>query len=296
MSSIIPAGEIRWGLQLPIQSQSTIYAQGWEATAGPSELLAITLAAESAGAAYVAVCDHAAIPRPLDQKMGAIWYDTVATLGWLAARTSRIWLMSHVYVLPYRSSLLTAKAFSTLDLLSGGRMILGVGAGHVEREFELVGASFADRGRVLDAAIDDVREVFRTGELADAVVEPRPARRGGPPIWVGGSSSAALRRAARRGDGWLPQGPPRMGLRGAIALIHEERARALGDAAEPMDIGGFTGPVDPSEPGPVVAMIAKLRSLGINHVQVQFRSGSATHFAELVEQFGAEVWSRLDAG
>lgn len=293
MTSIIPAGQFRWGLQLPIQSQSRIYAQDWEAAAGPAELLAITIAAESAGAAYVAVCDHAAIPRPLDETMGAVWYDTVATLGWLAAQTRTIWLMSHVYVLPYRSPLLTAKAFVTLDALSGGRVILGVGAGHVEGEFELLGVPFAERGRILDVAIDDIREIFRTGGISDAVVEPLPARAGGPPIWVGGSSSAALRRAARRGDGWLPQGPPKMGLRGAIALMHDERVKALGEDADPMDIGGFTGPVDPTEPEPVVAMLTKLRSLGINNVQVQFRSNSAAHFAEQVEQFGVDVFSQI---
>ncbi|MCB1262735.1 MAG: LLM class flavin-dependent oxidoreductase, partial [Acidimicrobiales bacterium] len=88
---------------------------------------------------YVAVCDHVAIPRPLDETMGTEWWDTIATLGWLAGITEHVRLLSHVSVLPYRHPLITAKAFSTLDVLSGGRAVLGVGAGHVEAEFALLG-------------------------------------------------------------------------------------------------------------------------------------------------------------
>ena len=293
-ASPIRAGAISWGVQLPVQSQSTIYVQPWEAAAGPMELLAVTQAAERAGALYVAVCDHAAIPRPLDSTMGSVWYDTVATLGWLAASTERIVLMSHVYVLPYRSPLLTAKAFATLDLLSEGRVILGVGAGHVEREFDLIGADFARRGAALDAAIDEVRLAFTSGEVHDAVVAPRSPRAGGPPIWVGGSSVPALRRAARRGDGWLPQGPPAMGMRAAIELIRAERLAAHGPDAPPIDLGGFTGPVDPTNPGPVVELLGKMRRMGLSHVQVRFESSSALHLAEQLDQFGVDVWSQLD--
>src|SRR5690349_1108751 len=108
MAPIIPSGSMVWGMQLPIQSQSTIYAQPWEADAGPEDLARIARAADRAGAFYVAVCDHVAIPRPLDEKMSGTWYDTVATLGWLAAQTTDTHLMSHVAVLPYRHPLVTA--------------------------------------------------------------------------------------------------------------------------------------------------------------------------------------------
>ena len=121
MAAVIAPGSVEWGIQLPIQSQSTAFVQPWEASAGPAELAAVAVAADRAGAFYVAVCDHIAIPRPLDETMGDVWYDTIATLGWLAAQTERAQLLSHVYVVPYRSPLVTAKAFSTLDLLSGGR-------------------------------------------------------------------------------------------------------------------------------------------------------------------------------
>src|SRR5213083_427777 len=130
------------GIQLPIQSQSTIYAEPWERDAGPDELTAITRAAEAAGFAYVGVCDHVAIPADRAASMETAWYDTVATLSFLAAATKTIRLLSHVYVPGYRHPLQVAKAFATLDHLSKGRVIMGVGAGHVEGEFGVLGLDF----------------------------------------------------------------------------------------------------------------------------------------------------------
>ena len=160
MGAIIPAGQVVWGLQLPIQSQSTRYVQPWEAAAGPDELALVAQAADDAGAFYVAVCDHVAVPRPADEAMSSTWYDTVATLGWLAGITERVRLLSHVYVPAYRHPLATAKAFSTLDVVSGGRIVMGVGAGHVKGEFELLGLPFEQRGALLDEAIDALRAAF----------------------------------------------------------------------------------------------------------------------------------------
>ena len=166
MASIIPSGTLAYGIQLPIQSQSTIYAEPWEGAAGHTELAAVARACDAAGFLYVAVCDHVAIPRPSDEKMPTSWWDTMTTLGYLAGITTDVRLMSHVYVLPYRHPLMTAKAFLTLDEVSGGRAILGAGAGHVEAEFELLGADFASRGKVLDEGIDVVRAAFAERALA----------------------------------------------------------------------------------------------------------------------------------
>ena len=148
--------------------------------------------------------------------MQTAWYDTVATLGWLAALTTEVRLLSHVFIPAYRHPLVTAKSFMTLDHLSGGRAILGVGAGHVEGEFDVLGIPFAERGGITDDAVDVIRAAF-DDEFPDIDTErwsvhgvgqsPRPTQ-AHLPIWVGGSSRPALRRAAERGDGWLPQGPP----------------------------------------------------------------------------------------
>jgi hypothetical protein len=93
---------VAFGLQLPVQSQSTIYVQAWEPSAGAAELVQVAQACEAAGFAYVAVCDHVAIPRTHADAMSTAWWDTIATLSYLAAVTERIGLLSHVYVLPYR--------------------------------------------------------------------------------------------------------------------------------------------------------------------------------------------------
>ena len=302
MTALIPPGRVVWGLQLPIQSQSGIFVQPWERDAGPDELGRVARACDDAGAFYVGVCDHVAIPRPLDQTMGATWYDTVATLGWLAAQTRHVHLLSHVFVVGYRHPLVTAKAFSTLDLLSGGRAILGVGAGHVEGEFAALGTDFGSRGSVLDEALDVIVEAFRTGEYGEALIAPRSPRAGGPPIWVGGSSGPAMRRAVRGGDGWLPQGRPKMGMRAAIEWLGAERARLHPDDPS-FDIGMNTEPIWIGEPdwdagehtltGSADAIAARLRSyrsVGASQMQVRFMSRSCDEAVEQIERFGREVW------
>ncbi len=204
----IPPDTLVYGMQLPIQSQSTIYAEPWEASAGAQELAFIARAADRNGFWYVAVCDHVAIPKPLDEKMGTSWWDTMATLGWLAGITEHVHLMSHVYVLPYRHPLMAAKAFLTLDELSGGRAVLGVGAGHVQAEFELLGVDFAQRGAILDDAIDVVRAAFTdeypavetaTVTVRDAGLRPR----GRPGRWAPhlGRGIVAPGAASRGGQG-----------------------------------------------------------------------------------------------
>ena len=160
MPAVLPTDHLAVGLQLPVQSKSTSFAQPWEAEAGVAELAAVARAADASGFWYVAVCDHVGVPRDHAVAMGTEWWDTVATLGWLAGVTERVRLVSHVLVAAYRHPLAVAKAWSTLDVLSGGRAVLGVGAGHVEAEFEVLGAPFATRGRDLDEAIDALRVAF----------------------------------------------------------------------------------------------------------------------------------------
>lgn len=303
MAAIVPEGEAMWGFQLPIQSQSTVFVAPWEAEAGPDELGRIAAAAETAGAGYVAVCDHVAIPEAQVEAMGATWYDTVATLGWLAARTTRLRLLSHVWVLPYRHPAQTAKSFATLDRLSDGRMILGVGAGHVQGEFELLGADWAGRGKAVTDAIVAVRDAFTTGAIDGCRLEPAPVQPGGPPIWVGGSSVPAMRRAARLADGWLPQGPPDGGMRRAIAAVIADRAEHFG-AERPFDVGihagvlrltdsDATGEHTVTDHERAIAQLRTCRSIGANQLQVRFESRSAEDFCEQVEAFGDLIWPEV---
>lgn len=294
-------------MQLPIQSQSTNYVQPWELDAGPDQLAAIAIAADRSGFDYVAVCDHIAIPDAQAEAMSTTWYDTIATLAWLAGQTTRVHLLSHVYVPAYRHPAAVLKAWTTLDALSGGRAILGVGAGHVVDEFTLLGLDAAARGRATDDALAAIRTGFATGRIADATIAPVAHRPGGPPIWVGGSSPAALRRTAEFGDGWLPQGTPYPEMPAAIEAIGQHQERLHGER-RPIDVGIITSFVylgtptfDPpagtfaGDPERIARGLGKLAALGVTQLQVRFAASSAAEYAEQVERFGTEVRPLLPA-
>ncbi|MFD5627845.1 MULTISPECIES: LLM class F420-dependent oxidoreductase [unclassified Streptomyces] len=311
---VLPEGRLAYGMQLPIQSQSTIYAEPWEAGAGPPDLVEIARAAEQAGFAYLASCDHVAIPRRLADAMSTVWYDPVATLAHLAAVTERVRLLSHVAIVGLRHPLAAAKQYATLDHLSGGRLILGVGAGHVPEEFEALGVDFARRGAVLDESIDALRAALgpdeypvHHGKLYDFEglgQLPRPAQER-VPVWVGGSSPAAVRRAALRGDGWLPQGDPRDRLPEQIAKLHRIRREA--GVTDPVAVGAITEPLYVGTPGWEVgrrtlhgapeALAESLRAygaMGVHQIQVRFRSRGRTELTDQITAFGAEVAPLLD--
>jgi probable F420-dependent oxidoreductase len=308
----VPPGEsLAYGIQLPVQSQSTIYAEVWEAAAAPADLVAIARAADRAGFAYVAACAHVAIPRRLADAMSTVWYDPVATLAHLAAVTERVRLLSHVAVVGLRHPLLTAKQYATLDHLSGGRLILGVGAGHVREEFETLGVDFEQRGAVLDETIDALRAALGPEEFPEhhgkaydfegLGQRPRPAQVH-VPLWVGGSSPAAVRRAALRGDGWLPQGDPRDRLPAQIERIR----RLRGDSGRPFTIGAIAEPLYVGAPawevgrrtltGAPEAIAESLRAygaMGVHQIQVRFRSRSRAELIDQIAAFGADVAPRL---
>jgi probable F420-dependent oxidoreductase len=306
---IIPEGPLVVGMQLPIQAQSTMFVADWERDAGPDELIAITRAAEEAGFFYVAACDHVSIPERLAPAMGTTWYDPISTLALLAGVTTRIRLMSHVWVLAYRHPLLSAKAFSTLDHLSKGRVIIGVGAGHVPEEFETLGIDFNHRGKLLDEAVDALKTALvdefpsvtgPTWTFSGGGARPRPVQQPRPPVWIGGSSPAAVRRAGERGDGWLPQGTPKKDMPAQIAALQEHRARVGG---EPVEIGAIhlpflyvgapawdVGPgVKSGAPEEIAASLLDFKKMGVSHVQIRFKVRSCDEQLDQIARFGADV-------
>lgn len=220
MARVFAEGRLVYGMQLPIQSQSTIYAEPWEASATALDLAEVARAADRAGFGYLATCDHVAIPRRLAGAMSTVWYDPVATLAFLAGITERVRLLSHVAILGLRHPLLSAKQYATVDHLSGGRLVLGVGAGHVQEEFEALGVDFAGRGAVLDETLDALRAALGPEEYPEFEGErfafkdlgqlPRPAQ---PriPVWVG-----------------APRPPPCAGPRCAVTAGSRRATRGTG--------------------------------------------------------------------
>jgi probable F420-dependent oxidoreductase len=173
----------------------------------------LAAAAENAGFDMISSTDH---PFP-DEKWlsggGHHAFDPFVSLAFMAAHTTRIRLLTMLVVAGYRHPFITAKAAGSLDNLSGGRLVLGLGAGYQRAEFTVLGASFEDRGPRLDAAVTAIRTAW-SGDVVSFddpyypahghVMLPRPAQPDGPPIWFGGNSARALKRVAEVGDGWMP--------------------------------------------------------------------------------------------
>ncbi len=185
----------------------------WGPGVSPESLASWTALVEALGYHLVMISDHVAPTPDVVAKYPTPLYDPFTTLGWLSAASRTIELGTTVIILPYRSPILTARMSATVDRLSGGRFILGVGVGWARQEFEALGVPFERRGAISNDYLAAIKTLWtrdvasHSGAFAsfkDVHTAPRPLRRPHPPIWIGGSSDAALRRAVRYGEGWHP--------------------------------------------------------------------------------------------
>ncbi|MDO8211111.1 TIGR03619 family F420-dependent LLM class oxidoreductase [Conexibacter sp. CPCC 206217] len=185
------------------------------------------------------------------------WLDPYALWGFLAGITERVELASGIVVLPYRDPVAQAKMLGTLDVLSGGRMVFGIGAGHVAAEFDALGIPYRERGRRTDEYIDVMRALLRgretsfdgpTVKLPSVLPLIEPVQRPMPPFLIGGGSRAAIRRAVDRGDGWLPAHVAPEHLGRGIAYM-EEYAASVGREPVPVSLSMVTRIVDPAAAG-----------------------------------------------
>jgi probable F420-dependent oxidoreductase len=179
--------------------------------AGPDAIRRSAVQAEALGFADVWVSEHVILPKDASYPPSALFYEPILTLTWAAAATKRVRLGSSVMVLPMHHPVPMAKQISTLQCLSEGRVIFGIGVGWLEAEFAAMGVPFRERGRRTDESIalmkalwnDDpvsFKTKYITAEIADMRMRPKPST---PiPIWVGGSSEKALMRAVKLCDGW----------------------------------------------------------------------------------------------
>jgi alkanesulfonate monooxygenase SsuD/methylene tetrahydromethanopterin reductase-like flavin-dependent oxidoreductase (luciferase family) len=295
----VPPGTRVFGIQLPVQSHSLSAAVEWEHSAGPDAIARIARAADDAGFFYVGVCDHVAIPDERIPTLSSFWADCIATLSWIAPQTTRVRLLSHVYILPYRHPLVAAKQFATLDWLSGGRVICGIGAGHLTQEFEILGADFEHRGGEVGRRVPQLIAALEDEQVAPGFgAAPRPAQHPRPPVWLAGSTPPAIARAAKLADGWLPQGPSDDAM---VDLLLRTREQA-GRADEPMAIGHITPRVfvgTPSwdvddgtitgAPQDVAEQVVASGAARANQIQVRFASRGLDEDCEQLAAFGAHV-------
>jgi probable F420-dependent oxidoreductase len=204
-----------------------IYVRNMGPQSTQETLLACARAAEATGLDDLWVGDHIAIPPDDAEGSGGRYLDVLATLAYLAGTTSRIGLGAGVLALPYRPALATAKWIATIQELSRGRLLLGVGAGWMEAEFRAVGVDPRRRGKVTDQTLAFLNRCFAADEVEangqPFLFLPRPPR---PPIFVGGLPPHALRRVIEYGDGWMPMGPNADVLQAPIAEL-----RAAAEAA-----------------------------------------------------------------
>jgi alkanesulfonate monooxygenase SsuD/methylene tetrahydromethanopterin reductase-like flavin-dependent oxidoreductase (luciferase family) len=250
---------------------------GIQVRPGVDDLASAAQVAEGAGFAYAAVRDRTAPLAPSGPGREPVSYDAVATLSYVAAATRRIRLLGLGDVLPCCDPGMIARQWSTLDALSGGRAVLGVG-----------GADLDDR---------------RFAAVRAEVARPHPDGHR-LPIWIEGSSPAAMRRAAEVGDGWLSTGPPEGGMSAGIARLRELRERA-GRADEPFTVGAVSGPLYVGEPRwdigravhgspeQIASFLRVLAGLGVDQIEVAFRSRDAHEQYEQIRLFGAEVAPRV---
>ncbi len=249
-------------------------------------LLDCARAADEAGLDSLWVTDHIAIPPDDAEGSGGRYLDPLATLAFLAGATDRIGLGTGVLILPYRPPLPTAKWVATVQELSAGRLLLGVGVGWMEAEFRAVGAAKRRRGADSDATLAFLRRCFDGDPDADEdVVEangqrflfrPRPAR---PPIYVGGAPPHAFERALRYGDGWMPMGANPAKLRPQIETLHRlARERNL---PEPEVVSFGALPLD--DPSRAADRLDELAGIGVTRFVQGVRYDDAATYRRCVE-------------
>jgi probable F420-dependent oxidoreductase len=293
---------MRFGLTTPIVTLAAGSHAAWEVAAGPAELRRIAVTADRLGYHHLTCSEHVAIPLDVVATRGGRYYEPLATLGWIAAVTERIRLVTHVVVLPYHHPLAVAKAYGTLDVLAAGRVVLGVGVGSLEPEFRLLGADFAGRGPRYEDAVRALRASLGRREPAyegthyrfeGFVVDPCAPRQH-VPIWLGGRTARSLRRALSFADGWDPFYLGVDELKALLARARESGAWRNRHAQErPFDLVFSPEEIhDVTRPDGRAAMTALLRryqTIGATVLSLRFRSTSCDHFLEQLELFARDI-------
>jgi probable F420-dependent oxidoreductase len=283
--------------------------------------------AEALGFDSVWVGDHIILPRHVQSVYpyapdGVSPFDPdepycepLSALHFLAGCTQRVRLGTDVLVLPYRHPVLTAKILATLDVLSGGRVILGIGAGWMREEFEALGlGTYAERGAVTNEYIRLFKELWTKDEplfqgryyqVAGVGFHPKPVQRPHPPIWIGGHTGPALRRAATLGDGWIPIGqrPPAVlapaELADKIARLRT-LTRQAGRPEEAVALGfsttiaferatGSSRQMMRGQPEQIAADLQQYQALGVQNFIFTFRLDSVAGVQETMERIAREV-------
>jgi probable F420-dependent oxidoreductase len=262
--------------------------------------------AEDLGFDSVWIPDHIIVPSAVEERYGPVYYDAIAVLAYLAGVTSRVWLGTTVLVLPYRNPVVLAKQIASIDQLSDGRLIFGVGVGWAEAEFQVLNVPFAERGRRTDEALRLMQTLWTQEAPAfngtyqafsDILFHPRP-RQSPVPIWIGGNSRAAMRRTVEFASGWHPidtaparlqddlqtlqtwcqhsgRTPPALCPRFTVRLQAQaaERQRRFMEGSPPQ----------------LIDDLLRLKALGASHVVLSTQTNDMTQFRWEIDTLAREV-------
>jgi probable F420-dependent oxidoreductase len=285
--------------------------------ATPEIIRTAAVRAEQLGYDSVWVSDHVVVPHANVVNFGETIFDPLVTLGVIAGATSRVQLGTTVLIVPYRNAVVTAKMISSLDALSGGRVLFGVGAGWVAAESAALGVPFAERGAMTDEYLRAMQELWtsRAPSFAGAytrfeglVFEPKPAQKPHPPIWVGGHGRPSLRRAAEFGAAWHPINRAPAELRAGsaeLARLSRERGRATPPAitlrsdlrivgpGESAPTSTHGGRVMAGEPSALVDQIGELAACGVEHLVLEFLAADGRELEAQMSGFAERVRPRL---
>ena len=280
--------DVKLSIGTPVVTMTPGAHGAWETAATIEDVARVAEAADRLGYHHLTCSEHVALPAGEIGRRGARYWDPLATFGYLAACTTRIRFATSVLVLAYHHPLEIAKRYGTLDVVSGGRLILGVGVGTLQEEFDLIGAPYDARGprgddalRALRASLSQPEPAYH-GEYYDFegfVVDPCAAQ-DHVPIWVGGRTLRSLRRAATLADGWCP-----------FAVSPAQAADWLRQVELP---AGFdvvlppTGRLDPiGDPARTQETLAQTAAAGATIVSVGGAHATLTEYLEYLEALAA---------
>jgi len=263
----------------------------------------------------ITTSEHLAMPYFEVPRLGPYWMHALSVIAFVAGATNQVRIDQTVLVMPYHHPLALAKALSTIDVLSGGRLNVSIGVGHAEREFEVLGVPFADRGAWTDEMLEAIKILWSADEpefhgrffdIDGLAFEPKPVQRPGPPIYVGGNSKPALRRAARH-DGWQPN-PTHLPLEEMPPLWDYLRSQPEYAGKEDtfdlcwlpfpadtaVDFGGATDTQLSGLRDRILEGVAKLRSYGVTRAGLpQARTQTMNEYVDYLRWFAQEVAPQL---
>jgi probable F420-dependent oxidoreductase len=296
---------------------------------GADDVVETVAAAEQLGFSVVGLPEHLLLPAwPTAPEHTKVWHDQLTLAAYLAGSTSRIEFMTTILVVPYHPPVQLAKALATLDVMSGGRIRLGVGAGWMRAEFRRLGLPYDERGAITDEYIRAMRELWTSERPAfsgryvsfdDVSFLPRPTRPAGIPIVVGGSGARPLRRVAELGDGWIPMAAGPREVEAGLAALEPLLAERGRTRASVWVSGSLTVEPDPEiaqmiahaeadggagaertgaagrslSAAECVERLEELRAAGADHVSLAFRWRDASELRERLAWFAESVAPQL---